>query len=76
MHKDVLEEEGLPEFTEQQKKLLKGKIDFWGVNFYGSHFVTNGRRFGSSYVTRSKKGSSCAKGSCLPGVDSAVLDLL
>jgi len=32
--------EYLPEFTEDQKKMLKGSADFFGLNHYGTGFVT------------------------------------
>lgn len=29
----------LPNFTEEEKKMIKGSTDFIGINYYNSHFA-------------------------------------
>jgi beta-glucosidase/6-phospho-beta-glucosidase/beta-galactosidase len=29
----------LPSFTAEQKKAIKGSVDFFGLNYYTSHYV-------------------------------------
>ncbi len=37
----ALVRDGLPEFTDEQKELVKGSYDYIGVNYYTSRFATS-----------------------------------
>jgi beta-glucosidase len=40
----------LPKFTEEQKKLLKGSADIFGINHYTSRYITNGKEPGEGWI--------------------------
>lgn len=44
--------ERLPEFTEEQKKDLKGSADFFGINHYATNLIQVSRLGGGVYIVQ------------------------
>ena len=68
----------LPTFTTQQKKLLKGSADFFGLNHYGTGWATNSARpgFTECYCTVTEAGLPQAQSAWLYGAGWGVRKLL